>query len=352
MWLSVLLLWRRMRWLLKRTKRTTEHRPMELTNLNIFSGLTDKQREERKQGIGGSDAAAVLNRSRYANALDVYQNKLGYSDGPIGNLSMALGDFLEDFVLNIYATNRGLDLEKPKGAIAHSKYPWMRCNLDFISTDQSIIGEIKTSKVVKDWGVEGTDDIPIEYLIQCAHNRIVAADHYGIDYEKMTLVVLVNGFGKPDMKEYFYTKNEKLEKFIIQMEKEFWNEHVLKETPPDNLSMIQQTTPIEQIMDEAVVADNEIFCCFEKYEDVQQKIKEYKKEAEELKNELAKVLSNKCYLVTEAGEKIISYKPQTTQRFDVTRFKKDREDLYKQYIKETVIRPMRINHESYSKAAI
>lgn len=205
---------------------------MENLDLTLFQGLTDSQKELRKSGIGGSDAAAILNISKYRTVQDVYNDKLGEADGFEGNLATVLGNHNEDLIRRLYEVHIKTKLIKPSEAFVHSDYPWMRCNLDFHSEDNTIVGEIKFTSSYKQWGDEGTDEIPNEYLIQCAHNCIVSESHFGISYTKFPCIALINKFGKWEMKEYFYTRNAKLEKVLIHAEDKFWNDNVLKQIQP------------------------------------------------------------------------------------------------------------------------
>lgn len=314
---------------------------MDLTNTNIFSALTPEQKEERKLGIGGSDAAAVLGRSRYKTPLNIYNEKLGYGEEFNGNLSTAMGDYLEDFVRELYAKNKDLELEKPKDAIVHSEYYWMRCNLDFISADRKNIGEIKMTSNAKDWGEEQTDDVPIEALIQCAHNRIVAADRYGIDYQKVNILVLIVGFGPPKIREYVYNKNEKLEQIIISKGKDLWQNHVEKQIPPEHSATMEKSITLDNIIDDAVLADENAISLFQKHKMVSDQLAELKEEYDAIKDEFSKMLDNKTTLVDDNGNKLVTWKPQTRNRFDTTTFKKEEPELYKKFAKQLTVRPMR-----------
>lgn len=316
---------------------------MEIKDFKKFTSLSEKQIENRAKGIGGSDAAAVLGQSRYKTPLDVYQDKLGYSEPFNGNLNTALGDYLETFIMEMYDDKKGIELEKPDSELEmiHKDYPWMRCNLDFVSKDRSIVGEIKFAPFSKGWGEEGTDEIPTEHLLQCAHNCIVSESFFGIKYEKFPCIALIQGFGSPQIKEFFYKRNSKLESLIIQKEKEFWLEHVEKETPPNPTNLKDQTIPIDQIIDKSVIADETTIDLYEQHKKISEEMKALKKQDEMVKAMLGNIINDKTTLVNIDGERLVTWKPQTSNRFDCKLFKNDKPELYKQYTMPINTRPMR-----------
>lgn len=316
---------------------------MEIKNFKKFTALSEKQIENRAKGIGGSDAAAVLGQSRYRTPLDVYQDKKGYSVPFNGNLSTALGDYLETFIMDMYAEEKGVELEKPGSTLEmiHKDYPWMRCNLDFVSKDKKIVGEIKYTANSKGWGDEGTDEMPTEYLLQCAHNCIIAESFFGVKYEKFPCVALIQGFGAPQIKEFFYKRNPKLEALIIQKEKEFWLDHVEKDTPPEPSNLKENNISADQIIDEAVIADETTIDLYEQHKSINSEIKALKDQDEMVKNQIAKSLSDKTTLVNMDGERLVTWKVQTSNRFDSTKFKSEKPELYQQYTKTSETRPMR-----------
>jgi len=316
---------------------------MEIKDFKKFTALTPEQKENRNKGIGGSDAAAVLGQSRYKTPLDIYQDKKGYSEPFNGNMNTALGDYLEDFIREMYADQKGLTLEKPASDLemVHKDYPWMRCNLDFMSKYRSIVGEIKYTSNAKGWGDEGTDEMPTEYLLQCAHNCIIAESFFGIEYETFPCVVLIQGFGGPQLKEFFYKRNPKLESLIIQKEKEFWLEHVEKDIPPAATNIKENNISVEEIIDEAVIADETTIDLYEQHKTINKEIKALKDQDEMVKAQIAQSLNEKTTLVNMEGERLVTWKPQTSNRFDTKSFKNDKPELYQQYVMQSQTRPMR-----------
>jgi predicted phage-related endonuclease len=308
-----------------------------------FCDLSEKQKELRSLGIGGSDAAAVIKKSRYATPLDIYNQKMGQKSSFNGNMKSAIGAFMEEFMRKMVSQMSGIEFIKPDKEleVVHSKNYWMRCNLDFMTRDASIVGEFKVVGESDDWGEEGTDFMPDEYHTQCAHNRIVAADFFGVDYKVFYLFVLIfKKFGDHEIRQYIYRKHENLEREIIATEKHFWQTYVEKEMPPPASSVKEVNSLVKDIIDESTIADEVTLVLVEQRKTIQDQIKALQAQDDMVKTQIASVLNDKTTLVTNKGERLVTWKPSITKRFDTTKFKGDMPDIYKEYIKESQIRRM------------
>ena len=77
----------------------------------------DLSREEwlgwRRQGIGGSDVAAIIGISPFRTARDIYYDKLGIAavEEDKGNwVALEMGNLLEDLVAKIFERRTGLEI--------------------------------------------------------------------------------------------------------------------------------------------------------------------------------------------------------------------------------------------------
>jgi predicted phage-related endonuclease len=61
--------------------------------------LTQEQLERRRQGIGSSDIPAILGYSKWANAHDIYLQKVYGTDSPTTD-AMKAGNCLEEGILH------------------------------------------------------------------------------------------------------------------------------------------------------------------------------------------------------------------------------------------------------------
>ena len=132
--------------------------------------LTQTQLENRRTGIGGSDAAAILGRSRYSTPLDIYISKTtNIVTEPNG--AMKRGNILEPFVRSLFEHKTGFKVDSVTDTIRSKKHNFMIANIDgYIPSERAIL-EIKTADISKisEWGEENSDEMPYEYIYQDSH---------------------------------------------------------------------------------------------------------------------------------------------------------------------------------------
>jgi len=167
--------------------------------------------EERRKGLGSSDAAAVCGLSPYRTPLHVYLDKLGLAEYPETD-AMRWGLKLEDVIATAYVEATDNPLQVPKPAIlTHPALEWMKATPDRIAVDRLV--ELKTSRTHDQWGREGTDEIPEGYLLQVQHQMAVV----GIDL--CDVAVLIGG---SDFRVYTVPANHALQERLIAIEEDFW----------------------------------------------------------------------------------------------------------------------------------
>lgn len=184
----------------------------------------DQWLENRKSGIGGSDAGAIMGVNPYRGTYSVWADKLGKTDPVEDNEALRQGRDFEDYVARRFAEKTGLRVRREYGMLRSDAWPWMVANID-----RRIIGEragleCKTSRDVYMKRYKN-GDFPLEYYCQCLHYLAVTG------WDKWYLAVLVYG---TDLLT-FEIKREDVEDDIgalIQVEDSFWHEYVLPERQP------------------------------------------------------------------------------------------------------------------------
>ena len=87
--------------------------------------------EARHDGIGGSDAAAIIGVDPYKSALEVYADKLGLTDGKKDTEAMAWGRRLEPLVAEAYGEETGRDLiDHGVHFFQSDQHPFLRASID------------------------------------------------------------------------------------------------------------------------------------------------------------------------------------------------------------------------------
>ncbi len=135
----------------------------------------------RRQGIGGSDVAAVIGISPFRTARDIYYDKLGTmaAEEDVGNwVALEMGHLLEDLVAKIFARKTGLKIYQLKKMFRHPLYPFMLADVDYfieMTDGTKAILEIKTTNYnAKDrWWKDGRETVPAYYETQGRHYMAV-----------------------------------------------------------------------------------------------------------------------------------------------------------------------------------
>jgi len=185
---------------------------------------------DRSKYIGGSDIGAILGLSRFRSPLEVWMEKTGKEVKKLDSLPLRFGSFAESFVASEYSRSTGFDLIHDESIYVHPEYSFMSAHIDrFILEDSSTsptrILECKTANPFSsgDWGETGTDRVPLSYLGQCLWYMAIT------NLNKVDLAVL---FGNSDFRIYEIERDLELEALVIEKAQFFWNEYVLKDTPP------------------------------------------------------------------------------------------------------------------------
>ena len=185
--------------------------------------------EERRTGIGGSEAAAALGLSPWQSPFDLWEQKRGLAPPVEQNEPMLWGKLLEDTVRLEYARRTGLEVLPPvKDMVRHPDHPWMFAHLDGeVAQAHRKILEVKTARDARGWGEPETDEIPPHYLIQTHHCMAVAKA------EVCDVAVLIGG---QDFRIYQVRRDLEIEQQLISREAEFW-ETVTRGLPPDPITL-------------------------------------------------------------------------------------------------------------------
>lgn len=188
--------------------------------------------EYRRKGLGGSDAAAVLNISPFRTARDLYYDKLGIvtADDQANWVALEVGNLLEPLVARIFAEKTRLKPYQRKCMFQHPHYPWMLADLDYLvdlPDGTTAILEIKTTNYnAKDkWWYNGKEIVPIYYETQGRHymavmnlNRVYYCCLYG-NNEDEAIIRRID-------------RDMDYEMELIALEQDFWENNVLAKLPP------------------------------------------------------------------------------------------------------------------------
>ncbi|MFP3549721.1 YqaJ viral recombinase family protein [Paraburkholderia sp. SIMBA_049] len=188
--------------------------------------------QERRKGLGGSDAAAALGQSRHKTAFQLFQEKLGLIPGdmmvsPEAVERMDFGKAIEQVIADMYAKRYGVKLRRHNRLAQHTRYPFMLASYDRTIDGKREGLECKNVDSLSyrfgEWGEEHSDQVPVEYLMQCHHYLATSG------YDVWHLAACVGG---NSLKVFHIERDPEMIDLVEQGEAEFWQEHVEKNAPP------------------------------------------------------------------------------------------------------------------------
>lgn len=195
----------------------------------------EKWLEERKKGIGGSDAAAILGLNPYKDNIKLWEEKTGrrQAEDISEKEYVKYGTNAEDLLRELFK------LDYPKyevrhdenTIIKHPKYPFLFASLDGTLIDKETgemgILEIKTTNILQSMQKEKwKEKIPDNYYCQVLHYLNVTG--YSFVILKAQLKYDYDGEIKLDTRHYKILKEEVAEdmKMLEEKEIEFWTKYV------------------------------------------------------------------------------------------------------------------------------
>ena len=186
---------------------------------------------KRKEGIGGSDIAAICGLNPYASTLSVWYDKTkegirADEENIPAEIGLILEDYLEKKFIKKFKElyNEDIELLKIPFILAHDEYDFCRCTLDryfmrkgvFIPVELKTTGEHQKDK----WKEE---EIPEEYYLQVQWQLFITG-------AKMAYIGFLIGNRVFDIREV--PRNDKVIDMTFKRADDFFNNYVLKNVMP------------------------------------------------------------------------------------------------------------------------
>lgn len=277
--------------------------------------------EERRGGLGGTDAAAALAISKWKSPLDVYLSKRGELPEIDDNPAMYWGRTLEPIVRDEYAKQTGVGVVFGQPMARSTRYPWMIGNFDGRRQDDGRIVEIKTARSPEEWGEPGSADVPTDYVLQVTHYMVIA------EVAVADIAVLIGG---SDYRQYTVPLDAELAEMMIEAERELWDRIVRGDPPAPrtaadvaNLYRIAKAQPIE--------ATAAIHAAWQALRELRESAKANEAAAIALETEI-KAHLGACDTLTYQGQTLATWKQRkATERLDGKRLKAEAPDIWTRF---------------------
>ena len=325
----------------------------------------------RRTGIGGSDVAAVLGLNPWKTPLDVWNDKLGLSEDKGMSEPAYWGTVLEDTVAKEFQLRTGKRVQKVSHQFADPETPWAIANIDRAIINPDIAKRVRpldmTEKEIAKYGRRPiTTDIAFEAKtahaftadlwgpsqeLEIKQNNLRTEHEIPLYYETqiqwycgilrlrgMYLAVLIGG---SDFRMYWIDARPDVFQVIKEKCSAFWNNYVLTKTPPEPINIEDVLKLYGRSNGKAIEAKGDLAINYGEYARLNGEIKELKKQQDAVKAKIAIDMKDNEILTLD-GKKVLTYKTQTSKRFDSDSFKQEHLNDYFDYLKESSTRVMRV----------
>jgi putative phage-type endonuclease len=173
--------------------------------------------EERRRGIGGSDAAAVMGLSPWASPLSLWVDKTRDVGGDEQSEAMEWGTALEHVIARRGAARHGLRIGPCPGILAHPDRMWQRVTVDryALNRQRNPYGLVEVKNVTgwkdADWADDGPP--PTHVVLQVQHGLDVTGFDVGF------LLALVGG---NRLRYWEIPRDDELIEGLREQEAAFW----------------------------------------------------------------------------------------------------------------------------------
>lgn len=282
--------------------------------------------EQRRNGVGGSDVAAIMGISKWSTPMRVWMQKLrpdpndDISDKPY----VRFGTFMEPHIGAWYQSEHPDREVRRVNAICQSiDRPWAQASLDFEVRDPDLgwgVLEIKTAGNDKDW----QDGVPQYYLTQVIHYMSVTGRAFAD--------VAVFFRDTCEFSEYRVMRDEEDIDAVNDAVDDFWHNYVetgvMPDIMPDDMSAYAFVTgsPDGEIVEDGDPETDEIIARYLDASEAERSARETKRAASA---ELVQRIGNHKGLSTMTS--VVTWTRKHMRRFDVKRFMDDHRDLYDLY---------------------
>jgi len=287
--------------------------------------------QERKTYIGGSDLGCILGLSKYKSVLDIYLDKTSDIINETTSEAAHWGNILEDVVAQEYSIRTDQRVYEADGLIRHPKHSFLAVNIDrWVDGDNDTrhILECKTASFMKakEWGEQGTDQIPPNYLYQVAYYSAIC------NVEKVDIAVLIGG---QEFRMYKYIKDVELENKLIQVACAFWNNYVALGIAPEASNASDVVTLYPNSNGSTIEADAALLKEVEDLKEIKAQEKMIAAQKIALETKIKSSIGENEALVTPYGELLATWKNNKARKvLDTKKLELENAVIYQQYLTE------------------
>lgn len=205
--------------------------------------------QARLNGIGASEASAIVGCNPYMSNVDLWRIKTGRKAAPdiSSNAHVAYGHAAEPHMRMLFALDYADRYEVQYGGsfdmVYNADHPWLFATLDGRlierETDRCGVLEIKTSEILRSLAREKwREGVPDNYYVQLLHQLLATGWDFAVLHAQLKRVW--DGELKTTRQSYFVERSEVQEDldYLLEQECKFWEYVQTGQEPPLRLTDI------------------------------------------------------------------------------------------------------------------
>lgn len=289
---------------------------------------------DRQRYLGGSDIAAILGISPWRTPLDVYLDKTEgrQPEDPSKAKIFRRGARMEPYILDLLAEEHGIEIVARNNRYIDPVHGFLAAEIDAESaTGENIEAKSANQFAAKNWGEQGTDEIPVYYSAQGMHGMMITGAPATI------FPVLI---GSDDFRVYRLERDEELIGIIREKEVEFWDRIQRREPPePTTAADLLRLHPKS---DGAIIQASDAI--LDRYNEMKAMIKRrdmLDSDIEDAKLEL-QMFMRQAGMLKFGATPLCTWREQDTTRFSLEPFRNKYPKLAKKFSETTTSRVFRV----------
>ena len=204
--------------------------------------------QARQNGIGGSEAAAIIGKSPWCSNVELWRRKTGRATAPdiSDNEAVKFGHDSEPIIRDLFALNYADKYEVEYGGafdmVAHPEHPFIFATLDGRLTEKATgrkgVFEAKSTTIVRSmqkekWWHDGKPCIPDQYYCQVLWQLIASGWDFAVLYALLRYDY--GGDIRCEFRPYTIERAEVLEdlEYLKTEGVKFWTEYVVADRQPN-----------------------------------------------------------------------------------------------------------------------
>lgn len=310
----------------------------------------DEWHQWRRDGIGGSDIAALVGLSPYASPTSLFYEKRGLlPDDHVDSERQRIGRRMEQVLAHEFQDRTGLYCIAAQTTREHATHSFARCTVDGFATETDNLDDTAVMGVIEfktDGRFGWPEGVPPSIRAQCVWEMGITCS------PNCWLVVMFAGFRVEVFEIPFDHDAQSDWRFMLDTAQRFWIDHVLTGDPPPADDHTATTRALETIYDpepgSLIIADQDARLLVSVLRDAQSATKAAKAVEDSLRNELRAVLGDATELIdglTDDGDPILlaSWRPQIAHRVDLDALRQASPDLVEAFTIEAPSRVLRLH---------